>query len=367
MAWIDANPYLTYYSLPSGAEAFHTGVDLNLNQPVWDSDKGSGIYAIGNGVVTYAGLVPTGTWGRLIVIRHVLPNGDIVHSRYGHMALMNVVEGQTVSRGDLIGTIGGAEWGMPNHLHFDISTSGILENNPTHWPGTNKEAVLTNYVNPKEWLSQYTPDPPPPTTLIDLLPYIKGDGTIYQMNVRWQGQDHRQQCQTQVDGERFYQVKNQQWEELWVEGEYILRGADTSPGDGMYYVQRQDMMTYGARWCPRRWSVGGMYERNPLVTFYESSTGRQKAQPESGYRRTWLKFEALHSKWQTHPNGLAFTDVAELTWYPKQNGPAADSYFYARNFGLVAWRSSSGDFSYTVEVYKTGEATPMSREEVAGL
>ena len=158
---------------------------------------------------TYARLVLTGTWGRLIVIRHTRPNGQIVHSRYGHLASMAVEEGQVVTRGQVIGTIGGAEFGLANHLHFDVSTSGILETSPTHWPGANQAVVAANYVNPKTFLSQFVA-----SAGIDLLAYFRGDGRLYEVR---HGDGQTETFQTQTDGETFYLVKNSQFEQLYAD------------------------------------------------------------------------------------------------------------------------------------------------------
>lgn len=359
--WIDANPYLNYYALPSGAMAYHTGADLNLNTPTWDADKGRTVHAIANGIVTHAKQIPTGTWGRLVVIRHVKSDGSIVHSRYGHLASMTVTEGQIVGRGDVVGTVGGAEWGMPNHLHFDISTSGVLENEPTHWPGKDKVAVEDNYENPKLWLMSHRS-----LAGLDLLPYIRGDGTIYQMKVIWQGEEHSQQMQTQTSyGSAFYLVKNNEWEEFYFDSEYIYRGIDTSPGNGMYYWQRQNSLEMKARWCLRIMAAGQTYERNPLVTFYDKSTGAKLENPASGYRRSWLRLAKHHASWR-HPQGaMPFADVVELHWLLKPDAiTPAETYFYAKNYGLVGWSSSNGDYSFVVEVFRPGERSPMVRESI---
>jgi len=156
--WFDANPFLNFYEVTPGRFAYHEGADLNLNVPTWDADSDKPVYAIGDGVVTYSQLVPApSTWGRKVVIRHKLPDGSIIHSRYAHLRTLAVQVGDIVLRGRQIGTVGGTEYGFPNHLHFAISHSGILETNPTHWPGTNREAVVANYVNPKAWLQVYNP------------------------------------------------------------------------------------------------------------------------------------------------------------------------------------------------------------------
>lgn len=135
--WFDVNPFLSWYIY-----GYHTGADLNL-PGASGADKGKPIYAISDGVVTYAGRA--GTWGYIIVIEHpdalvTYPDGHTerqkVYSRYGHVeSHMLVSTGQTVRRGDLLGFIGlaaGATAGW--HLHFDICYTDMLKNRPSHWP-----------------------------------------------------------------------------------------------------------------------------------------------------------------------------------------------------------------------------------------
>lgn len=149
--WFDATGYATWYEIRPGVTQAHTGSDLNLNSPTWDSDRGMPVHAASDGVVTYARLVPSpSTWGRLVVIDH----GHGVCTRYAHMATMLVSEGDTVACGDIIGTIGGAAYGLANHLHFDISVNGRLLTHPTDWPGTDRARVLRDYADPKAFLAE---------------------------------------------------------------------------------------------------------------------------------------------------------------------------------------------------------------------
>lgn len=142
--WIDANGYGNLYEL-GGGTAYHTGADLNLNAPRWDADKDAPVYAAAAGVVTYAARVPApSTWGRLVVIRH---DGG-VYSRYAHLGSMLVTAGQTVAKGQQIGTIGGAEFGLANHLHFDVSPTERLATAPLDWPGMTWSRIERDYVNP---------------------------------------------------------------------------------------------------------------------------------------------------------------------------------------------------------------------------
>jgi GH25 family lysozyme M1 (1,4-beta-N-acetylmuramidase) len=196
------------------------------------------------------------------------------------------------------------------------------------------------------------PPAPPPQAGIDMSEYLWGDGRVHVLAYRINGQTGHQRLTTAQKGNRFYQVKDGEFEEFWADEAAIYRGVDTSYGNGKYYVQRRDSLTYGAPWCPRHWTVGQTYERNPLVSFYYKADCRKAAEPKEGYHRTWLKFAARHATW-TSEGGVTLRDVVELHWLTAPGGAPAEVYFYARRTGsqpggLVAWRSSSGNASWIV-------------------
>lgn len=145
--WFDATGFLTHYSL-----GYHTGADLNLNYPHWDADADSEVYAIGDGEVTYAELFSPHAWGKIIVIDHGIVDGKPLFSRYAHVGEIEISVGESVSAGDPIATVGNAEGLFPYHLHFDISLTDRLRDEPNHWPGPFRGQVLAHYVDPKEWL-----------------------------------------------------------------------------------------------------------------------------------------------------------------------------------------------------------------------
>ena len=152
--WVDATPFDTPYG---SKQDYHTGADLNLNIPVFDSDRGKPVYAVADGVVTTA-QVSYSSWGGLIVIRHSpLADGTPVYSRYGHVENISVRAGDTVTRGQQIATVGYFAAGKNYHLHFDISKTTILEGTPGHWPGTNEAQVLAHYVDPKKFILAHRP------------------------------------------------------------------------------------------------------------------------------------------------------------------------------------------------------------------
>lgn len=60
--------------------------------------------------------------GGVIIIEHLLPNGEVWYSMYGHLGQISVSENETVSLHQPLGTL--YEWisnvGNNSHLHFEI-------------------------------------------------------------------------------------------------------------------------------------------------------------------------------------------------------------------------------------------------------
>lgn len=157
-SWRDANPYLSRYELAAGSWSVHTGADLNLPN---NADEGQPCYAVADGTVIFAERVCGSTWGNLIVLKH----SDGACTRYAHLKTLNVYKGQRVTQGQALGVIGGfgktPDWFSP-HLHWDVSTSGILETNPTYWPGDNPTLVKKHFVDPVKFLrGEVIPEPEP--------------------------------------------------------------------------------------------------------------------------------------------------------------------------------------------------------------
>jgi murein DD-endopeptidase MepM/ murein hydrolase activator NlpD len=156
--WIDAVGFGTRYLDSTNSTAYHTGADLNLNIPRWDSDRDAPVYAIASGTVTFAGLLSV--WGEVIVIRHDpdQPDGNPVWARYAHVANKLVRAGDRVVRGQQIAVVGKpAPTNAPYHLHFDISISNVLSESPGHWPRMDYQALVQNYVNPRDFLKTHRP------------------------------------------------------------------------------------------------------------------------------------------------------------------------------------------------------------------
>lgn len=125
-AWPTDRPYMitTYYGYRWGT--MHPAIDIS------GPGHGSGIYAANNGTIQVAkgGCTPgysgcNGRRGNYIIINH---NNQGYHTVYMHLSAILVREGQTVSRGQKIGTMGntGEVYPVPSryspysgtHLHF---------------------------------------------------------------------------------------------------------------------------------------------------------------------------------------------------------------------------------------------------------
>ncbi|MBD8490552.1 M23 family metallopeptidase [Echinicola sp. CAU 1574] len=90
----------------------HAGVDFS-------APKGTPIYATGDGKVIQV-KTEFGGYGKSVVIDH----GFGFQTRYGHMNEFKVKRGQTVKRGDLIGTVGNTGSSTAPHVHYEVIKDG---------------------------------------------------------------------------------------------------------------------------------------------------------------------------------------------------------------------------------------------------
>ncbi|MBN1563552.1 MAG: M23 family metallopeptidase [Anaerolineae bacterium] len=155
--WFDATGFDSLYRVGTSGEAYHTGADLNLNEPYWDADAHSPIYAAASGIVTYAARLVG--WGNVIVIRHdpLLTTGQVMYARYAHVEDIKVRAGDRVVRGQQICKVGNAEGIFAYHLHFDLSPTTILETAPYDWPKLDRTQLRRDYVNPQAYLLKNRP------------------------------------------------------------------------------------------------------------------------------------------------------------------------------------------------------------------
>lgn len=131
----------------------HFGEDWN-GRAGGNSDLGDPVYAVADGIVTFAANVRTG-WGNVVLTRHAYRDPATGKVKYidtlnGHLDRIMVKLGQQIKRGQQIGTIG-TNFGMyPAHLHFEMRhniTIGLARNDV---PST-----MEHWVDPTAFIQKY--------------------------------------------------------------------------------------------------------------------------------------------------------------------------------------------------------------------
>ncbi len=101
--------------LGNGDGEFHKGVDIG-------SPDGTPVHAPAGGRVVKAAM--GSGYGREIQIDH----GNGIVTIYGHLQGYNVVAGQTVVKGEVIGYVGHSGRTTGSHLHYEVQVRGIAVN-----------------------------------------------------------------------------------------------------------------------------------------------------------------------------------------------------------------------------------------------
>ncbi len=95
----------------SGQGAFHSGVDLSAG-------VGTPIRATADGIVLHAHWA--GAYGKLVVVDH----GSGTHTYYAHLSRTDVIPGQDVRRGQIVGAAGATGRVTAPHLHYEVRQNG---------------------------------------------------------------------------------------------------------------------------------------------------------------------------------------------------------------------------------------------------
>lgn len=149
----DAQPFAAMNEKRGG---YHTGQDLN-GIGGENTDEGEPVCAAARGLVLYSG-TPGPGWGNVVVLAHRLPgSSDIIQTLYAHLGKRQVRPGQTVGRGQQIGTIGTADGTYLAHLHFEAMRSLAQE---AGMPGYHQAGTM-NRIDPATLINTH---PAPATT-----------------------------------------------------------------------------------------------------------------------------------------------------------------------------------------------------------
>ena len=102
------------------SRTFHSGVDIG-------GPNGGSIRASNSGKVIYSGWY--GGYGKVVIIDHGVVGGKPTTTLYAHMSTIKVSNGQTVTKGQVIGLEGTTGYSTGPHCHFEVRING-KPNNP---------------------------------------------------------------------------------------------------------------------------------------------------------------------------------------------------------------------------------------------
>lgn len=141
-----------YYNAQGFCRNNHLGDDWN-GTGGGNSDKGDPVYAVATGIVKVAADFGGG-WGNVVRVVHNAGTAtapEFVESLYAHLDTMIVGRGDTLRRGQQVGTIGDAHGAYWAHLHFEIRTDTALD------LGGGYATDTTGFVNPTRFIRSHRP------------------------------------------------------------------------------------------------------------------------------------------------------------------------------------------------------------------
>lgn len=153
-----------------GKDSPHAGEDWNGDgEP--NSDLGAPIHAVAHGLVVFSENSSVGH-GHVIIVRHNFWDDkgrlQVCESSYHHLKERLVKAGDSVNRGQKIGTIGNANGLYPVHLHFELrKTPGMgLEQ-------SKYEKSTKNYWEPSEFIRGHRPLVKKPASVMSTPPALQ--------------------------------------------------------------------------------------------------------------------------------------------------------------------------------------------------
>jgi murein DD-endopeptidase MepM/ murein hydrolase activator NlpD len=141
----------------------HLGEDWNAESG-GNSDCGSPVYAASGGTIVYAGDAAP-SLGKVVVLRHQLPDGSKVESLYMHLESIARTSGNVEKREE-IGAIGDADGYYPScHLHFAIRLPSSDEDPDWGEPGPGYASSTDGWTDPSDFVDARLADGETPYTV----------------------------------------------------------------------------------------------------------------------------------------------------------------------------------------------------------
>ncbi len=91
----------------SGEGAMHTGMDIS-------APMGTGVKSTADGIVMYANW--NSGYGRCVIVDH----GNGYQTLYGHLSKIDVIEGEEIRQGEVVGRVGSTGRSTGSHLHYEV-------------------------------------------------------------------------------------------------------------------------------------------------------------------------------------------------------------------------------------------------------
>jgi len=138
-----------YYDAQDFGTNYHLGEDWN-GVGGGATDRGDAVASMATGRVTWADDAGPG-WGNVVrVVHHVRLRGEshFVESVYAHLDRIDVVPGQSVTGGTLLGTIGDADGRYSPHLHLEVRRQPDLPLGPGY------SADQSMHLDPSQFIGE---------------------------------------------------------------------------------------------------------------------------------------------------------------------------------------------------------------------
>jgi murein DD-endopeptidase MepM/ murein hydrolase activator NlpD len=111
----------------------HEGTDFNTGEPYEVmGDLGTPILAIANGECIFAEEIPGHGLGKVVMLKHRLPEGAEVISLYGHLNDIEIQTGNICQKGQEIATMGASGGQSDSHLHLAIAYGATWDTDLSH-------------------------------------------------------------------------------------------------------------------------------------------------------------------------------------------------------------------------------------------
>lgn len=133
----------------------HLGEDYALYRNGKNVSQGQPVYAAATGVV-YLSVNQGGTWGEVIILKHLLFNGSVIYTQYAHLQNRLYKDGDIVRLGWKIAEVGKVYAFVP-HLHFEIKNQKAIDEDDFKGIGrgySGKDGYAPNRYDPNVFISQ---------------------------------------------------------------------------------------------------------------------------------------------------------------------------------------------------------------------